>query len=308
MAPNARPSVAAKPAAIAVDKIPAELQLPILELMLQARKGDENDEALKRRGIGHFQMSGSGHEGLAGLGILLRPQDYLHPHYRDRVLVHAKGLTHERIARLFLSKSGPGCEGRQMPAHYCAGDLRIGSHSSPIGSKVLHAVGMGQSIKARGLDEIVVASMGDAGSREGECWEGLAQAAQDKVPVLLVIADNHYGISTRTEGKTFWTLDGSIAAVTAAQKAAGCNADGSFLSMPVYFANGSNVVDVYQKSAQALKYIRAKHGAAILIVRTERFGSHSSSDDQRQYRSADELAHILENDPIPAYADALIAA
>lgn len=308
MAANARPDAVAKATEIDVKKIPADQQLPILELMLQSRKGDENDEALKRRGIGHFQMSGSGHEALAGLGIQLRKQDYLHPHYRDRVLVMAKGMTHEHIARLFLSKSGPGCEGRQMPAHYCAVELRIGSHSSPIGSKLLHAVGMGQTIRAQKLDEVVVASMGDAGSREGECWEGMAQAAQDKVPVLLVVADNQFGISTRTPGRTFWTMDGSLAPITAAQKAANCGADASFLTMPVYFCNGRNVVDVYLKSQAALKYIRGGHGAAILIVRTERFGSHSSSDDQRQYRSADELAQMLENDPIPAYAEALIAA
>ncbi|MGH7145424.1 MAG: 2-oxo acid dehydrogenase subunit E2 [Planctomycetota bacterium] len=308
MAPHARPDSLSKASALAVQKIPANLQLPLLELMLQARKGDENDEGLKRRGIGHFQMSGTGHEGLAGLGIQLRKDDYLHPHYRDRVLVMAKGLTHERCARLLLSKTGPGCQGRQMPSHYCAADLRIGSHSSPIGSKLLHAVGMAQSIKARGGSEIVVASLGDAGTREGETWEGLAQAAQDRLAVLTVIADNRYGISTHTEGKTFWTMEGSLAPLTAGQKAADCGGDGSFLSMPVYLADGRDVVEVYLKSAAALKYVRGGHGAAILIVKCERFGSHSSSDDQRQYRSADELARILERDPIPAYAEALIAA
>ena len=270
------------------------IKLKLLTLMLESRFNDEAEQTLKRRGQGYFQLSSEGHEALAGVAIAMRTDDWLHPHYRDRAIVMGRGVEHEEFFLDFYSKAGGPSGGRQMPVHFNSRRHRIVSLSSPVATNLLQAVGMAMSLKERGLDEVVVASVGDASTREGESLEAFAQAAVDKLPIVFLIEDNRYGISTPTDGKTFWTIKHGLAEAEQTHWFYGCR---------VELIDGLDPVAVYEASAAAIERARKGAGPTCLVARLERLKSHSSSDDQRQYRSVEELKSIQEKDPVKHFVE-----
>ncbi len=274
------------------------LKLNLLKLMLNSRMNDEGEQALKRRGQGHFQMSSEGHEALAAIAFAMKPEDWLHPHYRDRAIVLGRGVTHEQFFLDYFSKLGGPSNGRQMPVHYNSHQLRVVCLSSPVATNMLQAVGMAMSLKEHKIPEVVVASIGDASTREGESLEAIAQAVVDKLPIVFLIEDNGYGISTRTEGKTFWTIPNSLA-----------KGEGDtlwFHGCRVEIVDGLDPVALYEAGKNAIERARAGQGPTCLVAKLERLKSHSSSDDQRQYRSAEELKDLLTKDPVKRYTERCI--
>lgn len=280
------------------ERIGVELRRRILRLMLETRACDDAEIAMKRRGLGQFQLSSAGHETLAVIPLVLRDQDWIMPHYRDRALLLARGLTPEDFFRDYLAKQDSMTGGRQMPYHVTARAHRITSISSPVGTHFLQAVGMAESLRARNQDEIVVALTGDASTREGEILEGMLEAAVRQLPVLFVVEDNGYGISTRTEGRTFWSVPHALAERT--------DGHGYSLGCPVEIVNGLDPESLYAAAASAVERLRAGNGPYCIVAQLDRMGSHSSSDDQRQYRSHEELERIVQRDPVRTYTDRLL--
>ena len=276
-----------------------ELKLKLLKLMLKSRMNDEGEQALKRRGQGHFQMSSEGHEALAAVALAMTENDWLHPHYRDRAIVLGRGVSHEQFFLDFFSKAGGPSNGRQMPVHYNSHSHRIVSLSSPVATNMLQAVGMAMSLKERNIPEVVVASIGDASTREGESLEAIAQAVVDNLPIVFLIEDNGYGISTRTAGKTFWTIPNSLAAgPDNTQWFHGCRVD---------VVDGLCPMAVYEAGKAAIDRARGLKGPTCLITKLERLKSHSSSDDQRQYRSPEEMHALLGKDPVKRFTEQCIS-
>ncbi|HYG76434.1 MAG TPA: thiamine pyrophosphate-dependent enzyme [Planctomycetota bacterium] len=272
-----------------------DMKLAILRLMLSSRLSDETEHALKRRGRGHFQLSSEGHEALAGVAFAMRKEDWLHPHYRDRAIVFGRGLTHDDFFLDFYGKEGSTTGGRQMPVHYNSRRHRIVSLSSPVATNMLQAVGMAMSLKERNVQEVVVASIGDASTREGESLEAFAQAGVDNLPIVFLIEDNRYGISTPTVGKTFWTMPHGLAT----------SPDGTqwFYGCRVDLVDGLDPIAVYEAAHAAIERARNNQGPTCLVTKLERLKSHSSSDDQRIYRSPEELREIQQKDPVKRYID-----
>jgi 2-oxoisovalerate dehydrogenase E1 component len=272
-----------------------EIKLTLLKMMLNSRINDEMEQSLKRRGQGHFQLSSEGHEALAGIAVAMRNEDWLHPHYRDRAIVLGRGVTHEEFFLDFYSKADSTTGGRQMPVHYNSRRHRIVSLSSPVATNMLQAVGMAMSLKERNIPEVVVASIGDASTREGESLEAFAQAGVDNLPIVFVIEDNRYGISTPTVGKTFWTMPHGLST--------GPEGGKWFYGCRVEIVDGLDPVAVFEAGSAAIERARKGEGPTCLVTNVERLKSHSSSDDQRQYRSAEELKEINAKDPVKRYIE-----
>jgi 2-oxoisovalerate dehydrogenase E1 component len=279
----------------AVAGVSQETRLALLTAMLAARITDETEQGLKRRGHGHFQLSCAGHEALAAVAFAMRPEDWLHPYYRDRAMVMARGVTAEECFLDFYSKADSPTGGRQMPVHYNSRRLRIVAHSSSVGTNMLQAVGMALSLKERKVPEVVVACTGEAATREGEALEAIAQAAEDKLPVVFVIEDNGFGISTRTNGRNFWTIpNGTAEGREAIKWLYGCR---------VEIMDGLDPVTVLMTASAAIERARTGAGPTCLVAKTERIRSHSSSDDQRIYRSAEEIQDAAAKDPVKRYVE-----
>ena len=263
-------------------------KLRLLETMSTSREGDRREGILYRQGNGWFQIGSVGHEGLSAIGLNLRKDDYLFPHYRDRALVMMKGMDTRICARAFLGKHSSTSGGRQLPGHFSSRKDNIWSMPSPTGSNLLPACGAAWGMQLDGVDNAVVASVGDAGMRQGEFYEAFAFAVQMKLPVVFVVEDNRFGISTPTMDMNPLRL-------------------GIFGEERISKVDGRNAEEVYAESKAAIQRARSGKGPTILWCELDRLCSHSSSDDQRQYVSEEELADMDKRDPIVCLEQDLIA-
>src|SRR5579863_7544537 len=174
--------------------LPALPARELLHLMALAREGDRREGILLRQGKGWFQVSGMGHEALAALAYSMRPDDYLFPYYRDRALALARGVTNYELALAYFAKRESSSGGRHMPGHYSSRELNIFSVATPTASQCIPAAGTAWGMKLDGKDSIVLCTVGDAATRQGEYYEAVAFAIQENLPLVMVVEDNQYGI------------------------------------------------------------------------------------------------------------------
>ncbi len=251
----------------------------LLLTMLESRHGDLREESLNRQGKGHFHVSGRGHEALATLGAMLRDGDYLVPYYRDRGLVMGRGLTTRHLALEYFAKRDSASRGRMMPAHYCSRELNIVSVPTPTAAQLVPACGIAWGLQMDQKDGVVVTCVGDASTRQGDFYEAVSFAQEKKLPLLLIVEDNAYGISTPTRA----TNPLALRVVNPAQW---------------QVVDGTDPVAVHQATRAALDTIRAGEGPVFLWVKLERLSSHTSSDDHTLYRSKEDIASLEQADPI----------
>lgn len=272
----------------AVSTLSPELKRKLLLTIVESRHGDLREESLNRQGKGHFHVSGRGHEAMAALGMLMQEDDFACPYYRDRAFVLGRGVTTGQLALDYMAKRESSSHGRQMPSHYSYPEFHIWSVPTPTASQLLPACGMAWGMQLDGKKSVTVATVGDAATRQGDFFEAVAFAKERKLPLLLVVEDNGYGISSPTRHTNPLALN-----VLAADE--------------WIIVDGWEVERVYSIAAELMARIRAGGGPAFLWIRMERLSSHTSSDDQKIYRSTEELATLDERDPLRVLKDQLIA-
>ncbi len=267
-----------------------EQKLPLrtlLHTMALAREGDRREGILLRQGQGWFQVSGMGHEALAAVAWTLQPDDYIFPYYRDRALVLARGVSSYALALAYFARQASSSGGRQMPGHYSDRKQNIFSVATPTASQCLPAAGAAWAAKLEGSHRVVVTSVGDAACRQGEFYEAAAFALQENLPIVFLMEDNRYGISTPTEHFFPWSVGVLNPAI-------------------VQRVNARDPELVFEAARSAVKKARQGKGPSFLWCELDRLCSHSSSDDQRVYRSAEEIALDLARDPLDILAARLI--
>src|SRR5213595_1377123 len=273
-----------------INRMPAlskDDKLRLLRIILESRHADLREQNLIRQGKGHFHVSGMGHEALAAVSIQMEPDDYVVPYYRDRGLVLGRGMTTRQLGLEYFAKRNTGSGGRQMPSHYSDADLHIWSVPTPTGSQLLPACGMAWGIQLDGKKNLVVTTVGDAATRQGDFFEALCFAREKKLPMLFLVEDNGYGISMPTRKNNPLALK---------------------VLEPDNWRRieGQDVQQVYDATAEAFEKIRAGSGPFFFWIRMERLSSHTSSDDQKLYRSAEELEALEKSDPLKCWKDQLI--
>ncbi len=264
-----------------------EDKLRLLTTILESRHADLREQNLNRQGKGHFHVSGMGHEALAAISFLMEPEDYIVPYYRDRGLIIGRGMTTHELGLEYFAKRNTGSGGRQMPSHYSNAKLHIWSVPTPTGSQLLPACGIAWGIKLDRKKNLVVTTVGDAATRQGDFFEAVSFAKEKKLPLLLVVEDNAYGISMPTR-KTNPLALGVLQASDWQQ------------------IDGRDVQKVYDTASVAMEKIRAGNGPAFFWVKMERLSSHTSSDDQKLYREEAELRALEKSDPLKCWRDQLI--
>jgi len=171
-------------------------KLRLLTILLESRHGDLREQNLNRQGKGHFHVSGMGHEALAAISLQTEPDDYICGYYRDRALVLGRGVNSAELALDYFAKRRGQSHGRQMPSHYSYASKNIWSVPTPTGSQLLPACGIAWGLKLDGKPNFVIATVGDAATRQGDFFEAICFAKEKKLPVLFVVEDNKYGISS----------------------------------------------------------------------------------------------------------------
>jgi 2-oxoisovalerate dehydrogenase E1 component len=264
-----------------------ETKLRLLKTILESRHADLREQNLNRQGKGHFHVSGMGHEALAAVSIQMEPDDYIVPYYRDRGLILGRGMTTRQLGLEYFAKRNTGSGGRQMPSHYSNADLHIWSVPTPTGSQLLPACGIAWGIRLDGKKNLVVTTVGDAATRQGDFFEAICFAKEKKLPLLLLVEDNAYGISMPTRKTNPLALN---------------------VLEPDDWRrlDGQNVQQIYDATAKAFEKIRAGGGPFFFWIKMERLSSHTSSDDQKLYRSEEELRDLEKFDPLKCWKDQLI--
>jgi 2-oxoisovalerate dehydrogenase E1 component len=277
--------------------------------MVTSRKLDDKEIQLKNQSLIFFQISGAGHEAvLTAAGMQLRPgYDWFQPYYRDRALCLALGVTPlEMLMAAVGAKDDPASGGRQMPSHWGHRALNIVSQSSPTGTQCLHAIGTAEAgriyeavtaIDGREshfhADEVTYVSIGEGTTSEGEFWESLNSACNLRLPVVYLIEDNGYAISVPVEVQT---PGGDISKLVT-----------SFPGLHVQSIDGTDFLGSYRAMGEAIDYARARKGPALVHAKVIRPYSHSLSDDEKLYKTADERAAEAKRDPIARFAHFLVA-
>src|SRR6266404_554657 len=264
-----------------------EDKLRLLSAMMESRHSDLREQNLIRQGKGHFHVSGMGHEALAAVSIQMEPDDYIVPYYRDRGLILGRGMTTRQLGLEYFAKRNTGSGGRQMPSHYSNADLHIWSVPTPTGSQLLPACGIAWGIRLDTKPNLVVTTVGDAATRQGDFYEAICFAKEKKLPLLFLVEDNAYGISMPTRKNNPLALN---------------------VLEPDNWRRieGQDVQEVYDATAEAFEKIRAGNGPFFFWINMERLSSHTSSDDQKLYRSAEELRALEKFDPLKGWKDRLI--
>lgn len=261
--------------------------------MLVARLCDEAQFRLNRQGKVPFVVPVSGHEGCqVGTGWpMVKGKDIFVPYYRDMAVCLIAGMTPRDIfLGVFGKADDPSSGGRQMPAHWGSRRLGIITGSSPIATQIPHAVGVAYAMKYRGEDAAVASWFGDGATSEGDWHEALNFAGIHKLPVVFVCENNLYAISV--------PLSKQMAVKDVAARAEG-------YGFPGVVVDGSDVLSCYEAMSKALDRARSGDGPTLIECKTYRFHPHTSDDDDRTYRSREEVEEAKRRDPIILFGDYL---
>ncbi|MDG1808754.1 MAG: thiamine pyrophosphate-dependent enzyme [Pirellulaceae bacterium] len=265
-------------------------KLELLKLMYLSREGDRREGVLHRQSKGWFQVAGMGHEAMAVIPMLMEDDDYLFPYYRDRAMVLSRGVSNAELATVYFAKRGSSSGGRQMPGHYSHRERNVWSVPTPTGANALPACGVAWSMQLKGTKNLAIATVGDAASRQGEFYEAISFAVERNLPVVFIVEDNQYGISTNTMRFNPFRL-------------------GIFNDdIPVQEVDARHPDRLFEAVAPAMEKARNGGGPTVLWCHVDRLCSHTSSDDHRVYRPQDEIDAMQGRDPIIVVAQELIEA
>ncbi|HEX7361113.1 MAG TPA: dehydrogenase E1 component subunit alpha/beta [Bryobacteraceae bacterium] len=263
----------------------SELSLNVYRKLVTVFYVEERMKTFAKQGKCSFVASSRGHElTQAAMVSLLRPgHDWFFTYYRSKASTIALGVPLKDIFLGMLGRAGdPNSEGRNMPEHFSSRALNLVSQTACTGTQYLPAVGAAKALKRGGTDALVYVESGEGATSEGEFFESLNWAARESLPVLYVIQNNGYAISVPQHTQT-------ASSVHRIAEAFGVRA---------VEADGTSLDEICRTAPSLIGAIRAGRGPALMEAKVPRLDPHSSSDDQRKYRSDEELRSLAERDPL----------
>jgi 2-oxoisovalerate dehydrogenase E1 component alpha subunit len=271
-------------------ELPAETLREMYRYMVLARALDERMWLLNRAGKAPFVISCQGHEAaqVGAAFALARGQDFTLPYYRGLASVLVMGMTPtEVMLALFARAADPNSGGRQMPAHYGSRRLKIVTQSSPVGTQIAHATGIGLAEKIRGGNAVAWTSFGEGTTSQGDFHEALNLAAVHRLPVVFQCENNEYAISV--------PIRQQMAVNSVADRALA-------YGMPGVSVDGTDLLAVYEVTRRAVERARRGDGPTLIEARVVRLTAHSSDDNDRTYRPQRELRALRQHDPLARFA------
>ena len=251
---------------------------------------DERMWLLNRAGKIPFVISCQGQEAAqVGAAFALdNTKDYIAPYYRDMGVVLHFGMTpKDLMLSAFAKAEDPNSGGRQMPGHFGQKKNRILTGSSPVTTQLPHAVGVALAAKIEKKDFITFVTLGEGSSNQGDFHEGLNFAGVHQLPCITMVENNKYAISVPFERQ--------VASKNVADRA-------SSYGMPGVTVDGKDPIEVYRVVKEAADRARNGEGPSLIEAVTYRLTAHSSDDDDRQYRTAEDIAEGKALDPIITFA------
>jgi 2-oxoisovalerate dehydrogenase E1 component alpha subunit len=288
------------------DRLAPQTLLEMYWIMLLSRRLDERGWVLNRQGKVPFHISGMGHEGaqVGAAFAIQRGVDYVHPYYRDLALVLALGYTPVNFMLSLFGKHGEVNSGaRQMPNHFSLKSANVLSGSSPVATQVPQAAGVAFAIQYKqqtGLVDpkdatqprLVLTCLGEGSTSQGEWHEGMNWAGVHQLPFICLVQNNLYAISV--------PVDEQMAVSNVADRAAAYGVKGVVV-------DGNDVLATYDAVREAAERAYNGEGPTLIEAKTYRPVPHSSDDDDRSYRSREEVEEWKRKDPILRFQNYLLS-
>lgn len=263
----------------------------IMEMMIWNRELDERLTKLQRQGRIGFHIGSIGEEALMiGSAAAMRPTDWVAPCYREMGVALYRGMPLDKIVANMFGTADDPVQGRQMPCHYVDREHNFLSISSPVGTQITQAAGVGWAMRLRKSSDACAVYFGDGATSEGDFHTGMNFAGVYKAATVFLCRNNQWAISTPFEVQT--------ASKTIAQKAIA-------YGMPGERVDGNDVLAVYEAVKEAMDRARSGGGPTLLELLSYRVGAHSTSDDPRAYREQSAVDPWAAKDPIERFRKVL---
>ena len=271
----------ADPAEVALSDAQA---VELYRWMVLSRELDERMIQLQRQGRIGFYVGAIGEEAtVLGTVAGMQPQDWLFPSYREHSAALYRGMPLTTFVCDLLGNAGDRMLGHQMPCHEGWAPGRFVSISAPIATQVPQAVGAAWAARIRGDDMVALSWFGEGATSANDFHTGANFAGVHRIPVVLVCRNNGWAISVPRELQT--------ASETIAQKAVAYGIHGERV-------DGNDLLAVHAATRRARERAAAGGGPTLLDCVTYRVEGHSTSDDPRAYRGAEEVEAWRARDPI----------
>ncbi len=270
-------------------ELPRELLVRMHELMLKGRVLEERLITMWRQGDGYFWIGGPGEEAFnVPLGLLVKKgsgldHDYLHLHYRSSATLLAMGADPvDSMRQMKNTARDPYSGGRNFVGHYSVRKWNVVPVSSPIEVQFSMAPGTALAQKRHGGDAITIVQGGDAGTAEADFYAGLLWSSRkgNELPVLLVVANNQWGIST--------AYDGQHPATTRIADL------GRAFGMPSAVIDGNDPETSYRALTEAMGYVRRERKPYLVEVMVSRLRGHSSATGAAFVKSEHDCLALFE--------------
>lgn len=262
--------------------------------MLECRMLGERMMQLNRMGRAAFVGVADGQEAaqVGSAWCVRRGHDWVHPYYRDVGVALVLGQdAKDQFLGVFAKATDPNSAGRQIVNQFSDPEAKIVTGSVCIATQFPQAAGIALAIKMRGEDAVVFTYGGDGSTSPGDFHEAVNFAAIHKLPVVFIIENNLYAISTPNS----------------LQMSAAPHVRAKGYGIPGLLADGMDVLDVYEKTKQAVDRARRGEGPSIVETTCYRYRPHSSDDDDSRYRSKEEVAEWRARDPVEKAQAYLVA-
>jgi pyruvate dehydrogenase E1 component alpha subunit len=254
----------------------ADELLAAFRMMVLSRRVDERAFSLQRQGrLGTFSPVHGQEASVVGSAWALDPaRDWVVPQYRELPAMLRQGYTLERFFLYFQGNP----EGNWMPDA-----VKLLPYQISLASQLPHAVGLAWGLRHQRLDGVVCVYFGDGGSSEGDFHEACNLAGLRRAPVIFLLQNNGWAISTPVRKQTV--------ATSFAARAAG-------YGFPGELVDGNDLFAVYEATSRAVTRARAGDGPTLVETRTYRMGPHNTADDPSRYVHPEELEVQRALDPV----------
>jgi 2-oxoisovalerate dehydrogenase E1 component alpha subunit len=255
--------------------IEPKLALALYRAMARTRAYDGKAVALQRTGkLGTF-ASALGQEAIGvGVGAAMRAEDVLAPSYRDHGAQLLRGMS--------MTENLVYWGGDERGSDYAV-PRRDFPICVPVGTQIAHAVGAAYAFKLRRETSVAVAIIGDGGTSTGDFYSALNMAGVWNVPLVVVVNNNQWAISTPCSLET--------AAPTLAHKAVAAGVAGLRV-------DGNDVLAMHHVAARAIETARGGGGPCLIEALSYRLGDHTTADDATRYRDPDVVRRAATQEPI----------
>ncbi len=252
--------------------------------MVLARTINDVLKARKVQGKFPFYIGCAGHESVAAIVAAMEGEDWLSFYYRDLAgWLQRTGDVHTVLRAAYSRVTDPMCSGRNMPSHYSSRKYHVLPGFSEVGGLAPFAGGVGWAFKRDGSGRVITFFTGDGGAATNDFNVLLRQATVNKLPVLIVVANNHWAIMTEQQAQWAGDLTAQVRAMDA-------------IAMDV---DGVDALATFNAASELIARLRAGEGPAFMHLHLGLLDAHSSSTDIRRYRTREEIEETARTkDPV----------